>query len=122
MRTFVAVVALLGTSVSAAAAQPGQRCSHDVFPIGGQSVAVTACAAVQDQTVAVTEAIKATSGSLSHATTIPLLAGASVARGIDEVSLASLGLPYTLHLTLAVRDGQIAVEHALLLPGARPLK
>ncbi len=52
-----------------------------------------------------------------------LLAGRRrVARAIDDVPLGRSVLPYTLHLTLAYRDGQIAVEHALLLPGARPLK
>ena len=44
------------------------------------------------------------------------------ARAVDDVSLTPLGLPYTMHLTLAYRDAAVAVEHALLLPGAVPLK
>jgi hypothetical protein len=36
--------------------------------------------------------------------------------------LAPLGLAYTLHLTLAYRGSAASIEHALLLPGAVPLK
>ena len=42
--------------------------------------------------------------------------------GAEDVSLAPLGLQYTLHLTLAYRQAAVSIEHALLLPGAVPLK
>lgn len=127
MRAFPAAVALLAAAVlagpsSAAAQQPSPRCSHDVFPIGGQAVVVAACATAQNGTIAVSESVRGASGALTHATTMSLLAGASVARTVDDIPLQQLGLAYTLHLTLAYRDGQMTVEHALLLPGARPLK
>jgi len=69
----------------------------------------------------VTETIKGTS-TISHAATIQVLAGAVVSRGVDDIALAPLGLSSTLHLTLAYADGKVSVEHALLLPGAVPLK
>ena len=127
MRTFSAAAALLGAGLVAgplpgAAQQPSSRCSHDVFPIGGQAVVVAACGTAQNGTVAVTESLRGASSTLSHSTTMSLLAGASVARTVDDIPLQQLGLGYTLHLTLAYRDGQMTVEHALLLPGARPLK
>src|SRR5579875_990719 len=125
MRTFQA--ALLGALLAAAppaagAQQPSPRCSHDVFPIGGQAVVVTACGAARNGTVAVSESVRGASSTVAHSTAMSLLAGASVARTVDDIPLQPLGLPYTLHLTLAYRDGQMTVEHALLLPGARPLK
>jgi hypothetical protein len=45
-----------------------------------------------------------------------------VSRGVDDVPLNPLGLSSTLHLTLTYADGKVSVEHALLLPGAVPLK
>ncbi|MBV8750147.1 MAG: hypothetical protein JO103_10595 [Candidatus Eremiobacteraeota bacterium] len=122
MRTFVAVLALVGAAAAPALGQ--QRCTHETFPVASQSVAVTVCTTAADgaKTVPVSETFKNASTSFNHATTIEVLPGASASRGIDDVSLTALGLPYTLHLTLAYRDGSVAIEHALLLPGAVPLK
>jgi hypothetical protein len=124
MRTFVAVLALIASSLTAASAQPAQRCSRETFAVGGQAVAVTVCAAPADgaRTVPVAETFKAGSGSFTHTTSIEILPGASASRAVDDVSLSPLGLSYTLHLTLAYRDSGVAIEHALLLPGAVPLK
>ncbi|MDB5027316.1 MAG: hypothetical protein JWO66_1005 [Candidatus Eremiobacteraeota bacterium] len=124
MRSFVAVLALFVASIAPALAQPAQRCAHDTFPVGGQSVAVTVCVGAPDggKTVAVTETFKNGSGSFNHTTSIELLPGASASRAVNDVSLAPLGLNYTLHLTLAYRDNAVTIEHALLLPGAVPLK
>lgn len=127
MRIFVAVAALFVAGTLPALGQPGQppsRCSHDTFPVAGQSVVVTACAGAPDsgKTVAVTETFKGTAASFTHSTSIQVLAGASASRAVDDIALAPLGLQYTLHLTLAYRDAAVIVEHALLLPGAVPLK
>jgi hypothetical protein len=125
MRTFVAVLALLAAaSIAPALAQPAQRCSRDAFPVAGQSVAVTVCAGAPDggKTVAVTETFKSGGGSFNHTTSIEVLPGAAASRAVDDVSLAPLGLNFTLHLTLVHREAAVAVEHALLLPGAVPLK
>jgi hypothetical protein len=127
MRTFVAVLGLVAAGIGPAFAQPGQpasRCTHDTFVVGNQPVTVTACAGAPDsgQTVAVAETFKGASGSFSHSTSIDVLPGASASRAVDDVALAPLGLQYTLHLTLAYRDATVVIEHALLLPGAVPLK
>jgi hypothetical protein len=120
MRTFVLALGLVAVSAVAAGAQPVERCSHDIFAIGGQPVGVSVCGP-SNGLVAVTETVKGTS-TISHAATIQVLAGAAISRGVDDVALAPLGLSATLHLTLAYADGKVSVEHALLLPGAVPLK
>ncbi len=124
MRTFAATVALLVASAAAAPAQPAQRCSHETFPVAGQPVTVTVCAGAPDsgKTVAVTETFKNAATSFSHSASIDVLPGASASRAVDDVGLTPLGLRYTLHLTLAYRDAAVSIEHALLLPGAVPLK
>ena len=123
MRTFVVALALLCVTLGPALAQPAQRCSRESFPVGGQTVAVTACAGAPDggKTVAVSETFKGAATSFGHNTSIEVLPGAT-SRTVDDVSLAPLGLQYTLHLTLAYREGAVLIEHALLLPGAVPLK
>lgn len=127
MRIFVALVAFLAAGIVPVYAQPGQpasRCSHEMFPVGGQSVAVTVCAGAPDsgQTVAVAETFKTGAASFNHTGSIAVLPGASASRAVEDIALAPLGLAYTLHLTLAYRDAGVIIEHALLLPGAIPLK
>jgi hypothetical protein len=124
MRTFVAVLALLAASIVPALPQPAQRCSRDTFPVGGQSVAVTVCAGAPDsgKSVAVAETFKTAAASFNHSSSIEVLPGAAASRTVEDVSLAPLGLQYTLHLTLAYRQAAVSIEHALLLPGAVPLK
>ena len=124
MRTFAAVLALLAAAVVPALGQPAQRCSHETFPVGGQSVNVTVCAGAPDsgKTVAVTETFKNATTSFNHGTSIEVLKGAAASRAVDDVSLTPLGLPFTMHLTLAYREAGVFIEHALLLPGAVPLK
>jgi hypothetical protein len=122
MRSFAAVLALLASSAAPALAQ-NEHCARESFDIQGKTVTVSACPGTPDgHAVPVTETIKSGSNSISHNASIPLLPGAGVSRGIDDVSLTSLGVPGTLHLTLAYREGSLAIEHALLLPGAIPLK
>ena len=123
-RHFVAVLALLAASIVPTLAQPAQRCSRETFPVAGQAVAVTVCAGAPDsgKTVAVTETFKNATASFNHGTSIEVLKGAAASRAVDDVSLAPLGLQYTLHMTLAYREAGVIIEHALLLPGAVPLK
>jgi len=122
-RIIAAAFALAATSVTAVSAQPAGRCSHDAFPVAGQTIGVTVCAgAPQGKSVQVTETLKGRSGSFSHTTSVDVLPGTATSRAVDDVGLTPLGLTYTLHLTLAYREGSVAIEHALLLPGAVPLK
>jgi hypothetical protein len=124
MRTFVFATALLVAGIAPSAAQPAQRCSTESFPVGGQAVAVTVCAAAADgRAVPVSETFKSAAGSFGHTTAIELLPGAGTSRSVDDVALNPLGLNYTIHLTLAYNAaGGARIEHALLLPGAIPLK
>jgi hypothetical protein len=124
MRSSVAVLAFFAASIVPASAQPAQRCSHETFPIAGQPLVVTVCAGAPNggKTVAVTETFKNTSTSFNHTASIEVLPGAAASRATDDVSLAPLGLQYTLHMTLAYREAGVIIEHALLLPGAVPLK
>jgi hypothetical protein len=124
MRTSIAVFALLAASIVPALAQPAQRCSRETFSVGGQPVAVTVCAGAPDsgKTVAVTETFKNATTSFNHTTSIEVLKGAAASRAVDDVSLAPLGLQFTIHITLAYREAGVVIEHALLLPGAVPLK
>lgn len=123
MRTSVAVLAFLVASIAPVLAQPAARCSHEVFPVGGQPVTVTVCAGAPDggKSVAVTETFKNAANTFTHGTSVDVLKGAT-SRTVDDVSLAPLGLQFTLHMTLAYRDAAVTIEHALLLPGAVPLK
>lgn len=123
MRTFAAVLALLVLTAGAAGAQGQQRCSRESFPVNGHAIAVTVCAAApQGSHVAVSETFARGAQSFGRSTTIDVLPGADVSRAVDDASLTPFGIPYTLHLTLAYRGGGVAIEHALLLPGAVPLK
>ena len=124
MRTFVAVLALFAASIVPALPQPAQRCSRDTFPVGGQSVTVSVCAGAPDsgKSVAVAETFKTPAASFNRSSSIEVLPGAAASRTVEDVSLAPLGLQYTLHLTLAYRQAAVSIEHALLLPGAVPLK
>jgi hypothetical protein len=124
MRTFVAVLALFVASIAPALPQPASRCSREVFPVAAQAVSVTVCAGAPDsgKTVAVTETFKNAKASFDQTTSIEVLPGAAASRAVQDVSLAPLGLQFTLHLTLAYREAAVTIEHALLLPGAVPLK
>jgi hypothetical protein len=123
MRTFVATVALLAGAVTAPAAAQPARCAADVFSVGGAPVTITVCAAAPEGgSVAIAETIRGNAKSFTHATSVDVLPGAVASRTVDDLSLAPLGLAYTLHLTLTYRAGAASIEHALLLPGAIPLK
>src|ERR1700736_4410943 len=115
MRTLLAVLAVVLASIAPALAQPAQRCSHETFPVGGQAVTVTVCAGAPDsgKTVAVTETFKNAASSFNHTTSIEVLKGAAASRATDDVLLTPLGLPFTLHMTLAYREAGVIIEHAL---------
>ncbi|HTJ24541.1 MAG TPA: hypothetical protein VMA36_00115 [Candidatus Limnocylindria bacterium] len=121
MRTFAAALSLLVWSTAAPAlADP---CSHESFEVDGKALAVTVCAAPPSEgAVTVTQTFRSGSASFSAPATIDVLSGASVSRTSTDVALSPIGSSRTLHLTLAYRSGSVSVEHALLLPGAIPLK
>ena len=73
--------------------------------------------------VPVAETLSTKSASFGRTVDLEFLAGDEVSRSIDDVPLARLGFgKEALHVTIARTPTSIALEHALLLPGAIPLK
>jgi hypothetical protein len=126
----VAFALLALSSVLLAAAPPATSapggCSSDVFSIDGSSVAVGLCTTSDEKAGAktiVTETLSV-KGQPPFVRDVPLdrVPGADTSRAIDDVSLVRLGLARTLHVTIAVKNGIVRLEHALLVPGAIALK
>ena len=113
---------LVLTAATAASAQ-SDRCTKDALTIEGASVTATICvpAGATGPKVAVTETLVGSAGTVSHTTSFELLP-VGVSRTVDDIVLEKLGSKRTLHVTLAYREGVVTLEHALLLPGAIPVK
>lgn len=125
IRLLVSVTAgaALAASFVATVFAANSGCSHDALTIDGTPVTVVLCATRSDaKTVSVSETFTSKSATLAHATTIDVLPGEESSRGIDDVPLAQLAIAKTIHITMHYKAGAIALEHALLLPGAVPLK
>ncbi len=118
-RNAVAAAATLAVPPSTAG------CSTDAVTIDATPVTITLCATKSaPQTVTVSETFASKSATMNHATTIDVLPGETSSRGIDDVPLAQLALANakSLHITMHYKAGTITLEHALLSPGAVPLK
>lgn len=111
--------------------QPGGECSRDVFKVDGTSLEVTLCvppaagARRGEGTpvkVGVSETFSANGESFSRTVPLEFLDGGETLRTIDDVPLAKLGIPKSLHLTIGYRPGSVRLEHAMLVPGAISLK
>ncbi len=115
-------VALVLTAASAASAS-SDRCTKDALTIEGVPVMATICvpAGASGSKVTVSETLVGSAGTLNHTTIFDLLP-AGVSRTVDDIVLEKLGSKRTLHVTLAYREGVVTLEHALLLPGAIPVK
>jgi hypothetical protein len=72
--------------------------------------------------VTVTATYARAGASLTRTLDLDLENGTDVTREIDTVPLDTLGSAMALRVTIAYRNGQAAIEHALLLPGAVVLK
>jgi hypothetical protein len=123
------VTAVLGIVVPSGGRAAGVPCSHDTLAVDGASIAVSLCATPEARRgagrpipVAVDESFRTQRGGFTRSVSLEFLAGSDVSRTIDDVPLSALGIAKTLHLTLSYRDGVVRIEHALLLPGAVPLK
>ena len=105
-------------------------CSHDTLSVDGTAVNVQICATEPSKpapsgktaSLPVTETLSTKDQSFTRTTTLDFLGGEELSRTIDNVPLAKLGIPKTLHLTLAHKAGSLALEHALLIPGAVTLE
>jgi hypothetical protein len=113
---------------SGAAAQGTNGCSRDTLAVDGIPVAIALCVVAShgpdaNRTIAVTlaETFSARGTSFSRTANLDFFNGYT-ARAIDDVSLERLGMPRSLHLSLDYRGGTVTVAHALLLPGAIPLR
>jgi hypothetical protein len=131
LATLAISTVLAATGLTAAAASPAPAadpgCSSDAFPIDGSTVLVQLCAADSGKASAAKTLITETlsvKGQPPLVRNVPVerVPGADASRTIDDVPLAALGLSRTLHLTIAVKNGNARLEHALLIPGAVALK
>jgi hypothetical protein len=116
----IAAIAFAAT-VGIAGAQ--DRCSRETFTVDGAPVIVTLCVAPGAQTpVPVAASFSRGTASFNHTVPVTIVSGAAVSRAVDDVALDALGVNKRLHLTIAYRNGEAAVEHAMLVPGAVVLK
>ncbi|MBC5809815.1 MAG: hypothetical protein GIW95_03025 [Candidatus Eremiobacteraeota bacterium] len=128
----VFLAAVLAVAPAEKSSSPSPNCSHDTFTVDGRPLTVDICALVspsaprrpQDgrSTLLVTETLASKDLTFSRQASLEILAGADVSRTIDDVPLDKVGSRRTLHITLAYRGGTLKLEHALLIPGAIPLK
>ena len=123
----IALAAALVTVVlgSPAAAQDG-HCTSEVLKIKGTPVTITYCAlgskAEHEGTIQVRETYTSAKGSFTQTSPLAFIAGDDPSRVIEDISLSSVGLSGTLHLTLVMRRGDIHIEAAMLTPGAITIK
>jgi hypothetical protein len=72
--------------------------------------------------LAVRERAAGPTGMIDRTVRLRFLANEPISRAIEDLDLAPLGGTGTLHLTLVFRDGTVAVESAILTPGAVVVK
>jgi|HubBroStandDraft_6_1064221.scaffolds.fasta_scaffold418791_2 hypothetical protein len=121
---------------------PGpQSCSDDTFQIEGHAVRVSICAPVAlpapaappkgrgeresrdvRPQLALQESFSSGGASFSRSLPVEIVEGSDRSRALDDVPLDKLGISKTLHLTIGFRLGSVQLEHALLVPGAIPLR
>ena len=103
-------------------ASAASACSNDAFSIDGKALSIQICDADGRGAEGTLEETLSVLGRtpLVHAVTYRRVEGTS--RTIDDVALGPLGIAKTLHVTMAVRGGNVRLEHALLIPGAIPLR
>jgi hypothetical protein len=124
----LAVIILTGGRLPATAATPGP-CSHDTLAVEGAPLTITLCAEPHGPpkpdaplTVTTVESFATPRASFTRTAQLQFSAGDQASRTIDNVALLPLGIGKTLHMALRYQSGDVRLEHALLLPGAVPLK
>jgi hypothetical protein len=105
------------------------RCTAETLSIAGTQVAASYCvvseradAAAHAVQVVVDETFTNGATNFVQRSTLGFVDSAGEAQTIDDVSLEHIGLAYTLHQTLTHGGGVVRLKHALLLPGATPVK
>ena len=131
LRALLTVMLALAWSGSAAAQTA--NCSRDTLTIDGTPVDVTLCVPPPETgrkgkgegrpvSIQVSETFSAGGTSFTRSTALDFLERRETSRTIDDVPLQKLGISKSLHLTIGYRAGSVLLEHALLIPGAVPLK
>lgn len=129
MRTMkrLALTLALAAIPMAAPAQSG-NCTKETLPVRGTPVTVSYCvsgshkAPGSELLVTVAATYSAPGGSFSDSPVLHFIAGEGPSRVIEDVDLAKVGSSGTLHLTLIYKGNQVAIESALLTPGAITIK
>jgi hypothetical protein len=129
-RGFALLLGLTATVCTVSNASAADVCSRDTLTVDGVAVGIAICAtepakpapAGKTAPLPATETLSANDQSFVRTTILEFLGGDELSRTIDNVSLAKLGIPKSLHLTLAHKPGSLRLEHALLIPGAVTLK
>lgn len=127
-RTLLATALALSLG-SGASAQTAGRCTHETLRVRGTPVRAEYCVTAmpagkpgRDLPVPVSETFSTSRASFSQQATLRFIAGEPASRVIEDVDLGRLRLQGTLHLTLVLRGGAVAVEGAMLTPGAITIK
>jgi len=112
-----------------AQAQPAGRCTRETLNVRGTPLTATYCITAigsatpgRDLPVRVMESYATPHGSWSQEATLRFIAGEPASRVIEDVALERVGLRGTLHLTLLLHSGAVAVDSAMLTPGALTVK
>jgi hypothetical protein len=119
------------------------NCTSDVFTIDGRAVTVSLCSPAEEalaprrregraarearetpepRRLALRETFSSGGESFSRSLPVEFVDGTELSRTIDDIPLDKLGIAKTLHLTIGYRPGTVRLEHALLVPGAIPLR
>ncbi|GAC1355555.1 MAG: hypothetical protein NVSMB31_16000 [Vulcanimicrobiaceae bacterium] len=122
-----AILTLMLSRLSFAA--PVTNCTHETLKVKNTPIHITYCAPpvradASGRTVilALRESFSSRKGAFAQTSNLEFLAGDEPSRVIEDVALEKLGLDVTLHLTLVLRRGAVAIEGAILTPGAITLK
>lgn len=123
------VAAFAVTPSSLVFAAPAENCTHETLNVKSTTIRITYCAppvradaAGRTVVLAVHESFSSAKGAFSQISNLEFLAGDEPSRVIEDVALEKLGIDATLHLTLVLRKGAVALEGAMLTPGAITLK
>ncbi len=123
----LALTLALAAIPMAASAQAG-NCTKETLPVRGTPVTVSYCVASShpapgsELLVTVAATYSAPGGSFTEEPVLHFISGEGPSRVIENVDLAKLGSRGTLHLTLIYKGNQVAIESALLTPGAITIK
>jgi hypothetical protein len=117
---FAAALGLAAGTASAVRADTGCTVQHFTTPEA--TVTATYCSGpVAAGSATVTQMYAANGKSFTRPLGIALVAGAGASRATDDVDLAPLGIPRTLHVHVSFANGLARMTGGVLTPGAIPV-